>query len=60
MQMFYNFGTSIQKMNYKVSGIVQATPAMQMPVERAFSTLKLILSDLRASIDEDLLETFFY
>lgn len=33
-----------------------AAPATQVSVERAFSTLKFILSDLRASVDEDLLE----
>lgn len=39
-----------------IAEIVLAAPATQVSVERAFSTLKFILSDLRASVDEDLLE----
>lgn len=39
-----------------IAEIILAVPATQVSVERAFSTLKFILSDLRASVDEDLLE----
>ena len=35
---------------------ILSVPCTQVSVERTFSTLKFILSDLRASIDPDLLE----
>lgn len=40
----------------KIAEVVLSVPSTQVSVERAFSTLKFVLSDLRASIDETLLE----
>jgi hypothetical protein len=39
-----------------VANAVMAVPATQVTVERAFSALKYIYSDLRANLKEDLLE----
>ena len=40
----------------EIAKIVFAVPATQVTVERAFSTLKFILSDKRANIEDVLLE----
>ncbi|CAI6373935.1 unnamed protein product [Macrosiphum euphorbiae] len=41
---------------YKLSQVVMAVPCTQVSVERSFSGLKFILSDLRTSLSPDLLE----
>lgn len=41
---------------YQLASIVLAVPAMQVSVERAFSSLKFILAPQRSNISEDTLE----
>ncbi|XP_060864336.1 uncharacterized protein LOC132940637 [Metopolophium dirhodum] len=41
---------------YELACVLLAIPATQVSVERSFSGLKFIVSDLRASLDEELLE----
>jgi len=44
----------------KVSFTVTALPPTQVTVERLFSVLRIIRSDLRASMKEDLLEAILF
>ena len=44
----------------KVSFTVTALPPTQVTVERLFSALRIIRSDLRASMKEDLLEAILF
>ncbi|KAF0718472.1 Uncharacterized protein FWK35_00024860 [Aphis craccivora] len=41
---------------YQLASVALAVPATQVSVERSFSGLKFIVSDLRASLDPDVLE----
>lgn len=42
---------------YEVASLIYAVPSNQVSVERAFSALRLVLSDQRTSLGEDTLET---
>ncbi|XP_036340492.1 uncharacterized protein LOC118756481 [Rhagoletis pomonella] len=42
---------------YQLSQVIHATPATQVSVERAFSTLKYIVNDYRSNLSDDLTET---
>jgi len=44
----------------KVAYIVTALPSTQVSVERLFSALRIIRSDLRTSMKEDLLEAILF
>ena len=48
------------KMVSKVAKIVTALPPTQVRVERLFSALRLIKSDLRASLKDDLTEAILF
>lgn len=41
---------------YELAMVVLAAPSTQVPVERAFSALGLVLSDLRAGLSDDVLQ----
>lgn len=41
---------------YEIAMVILAVPTTQVSVERTFSTLKLILSDLRSSLSDKTLQ----
>ena len=51
---------SYPKIVRNVAYAVTAPPATQVSVERLLSTLRIICSDLRASMNEDLLEAILF
>lgn len=40
--------------------VVHAVPATQVSVERVFSALRLVLSDLRCNLSDDILKTIMF
>lgn len=45
---------------YKLANVINSVPAIQVSVERCFSALKLILTDLRSNISADSLQKLLF
>lgn len=53
---FWNKNKNIEDVLYELASVIYSVSATQVPVERSFSGLKFILSDLRTNISQKCLE----